>query len=61
MSYTDQLLKSICDKMDLLIENQRQIERRLASLEQAAGKKRRVIARKKASGIKTADPSENRG
>ncbi len=35
MSYTDQLLKSICDKMDILIENQRQIERRLASLERS--------------------------
>lgn len=34
MSYTDQLLKSMCDKMDTLIESQRQIERSLSLIEQ---------------------------
>lgn len=34
MSYTDQLLKSMCDKMDTLIDNQRQIEHSLSVLEQ---------------------------
>lgn len=37
MSHTDQLLEAICDKMDQLIENQKQIERRLVSLERACG------------------------
>lgn len=34
MSYTDQLLKSMCDKMDTLMESQRQIEHSLSVLEQ---------------------------
>lgn len=34
MSYTDQLLKSMFDKMDTLIDNQRQIEHSLSVLEQ---------------------------
>ncbi len=34
MSYTDQLLKSMCDKMDTLMESQRQIERSLSLIEQ---------------------------
>ena len=33
MSHTDRVLDAICNKMDRLIENQKQIERRLASLE----------------------------
>lgn len=37
MSHTDQLLEAICDKMDQLIENQKKLERRLASLERASG------------------------
>ena len=37
MSHTDQLLEAICDKMDQLIETQKQLERRLASLERASG------------------------
>ena len=34
MSYTDQLLKSMCDKIDTLIESQRQIERSLSLIAQ---------------------------
>ena len=37
MSHTDQFLEAICDKMDQLIENQKKLERRLASLERASG------------------------
>lgn len=33
MSHTDRVLDAICNKMDRLIENQKQIERRLASPE----------------------------
>lgn len=41
MSHTDQLLEAICDKMDQLIENQKQIERRLALLERACSQQNR--------------------
>lgn len=47
MPDTDQLLKSICDKMNPLIENKRQIERRPASPEQATGIRYKMTVRKK--------------
>ena len=66
MSHTDRVLDAICNKMDRLIENQKQIERRLASLERVCaqqGKSQKKAYGKRpktGKGINPAGLSENK-